>query len=568
MLSKILLYLEACNKGEVFKRIEYKLKDLFGYFYIRNRLMKVDDIYIIKMPKIKKIKFNGNYEELYYIFNKKNDYLAIKGKLYANDKFWRKNNILEYDDIKSIWEYNRLQFLPSIALKYKVTKKSKYKKIIVDTLDYWFEVNKYEYSINWTNNLEVAIRSISLFITLLILNDKKLNAKYSKLLYLHGNYIYSEINYSKACIPNNHLIGEAVALLVLSKILKHKNSKKWESRAIKILKLFNGIIADDGTSCENSFSYQFFVTKMFILALCFIDDKELHDIINKKVIASLKFLKLTVYSNGVINYGDNDDGYFYSFSYKYSLKNDIIRYYNLFFDIKLDDEATIIKELLSVNKNSIQFGIQDGQDYFANKNLFVYKWDNNLIFFNAKNVKWHAHDDSLHIELIINGKNVLPDLGTYSYNLDRKKRKKYISRKSHNTILSDKNNAVHIGTFRWKNLYESYLENVNIKEDSVSVTGIIENVCKRRIEIDKLNENIKIFDETLDSHYLISNNWNVPNSKIDENVINNKYCDIIINTTIDKIINNNISKKYLDEKRIKSYQTSKKKQIITNIVIK
>lgn len=564
MLSKIKLYLKVCNKGEIAKRIEYKLKDVLGYFYIRNKFTKWEKQYELNLPKLK-LNFKYNHEDKYEIFNKYINYSDIKTELVFTNEFWRKCNISKYDDVKMVWEPNRLQFLLPMAVKYCNTKENKYKNLIVEILDFWSEKNKFEYSINWNNNLEVAVRAVSIVMTLIILNDDNLNEKYSKLVYQHAKYLYNEINYSKACIPNNHLIGEATSLLMLSRILKFNESKKWYKRAIKILKEHNDIISDDGVSKENSFSYQFFVTKMYILALSFIDDEGLFEVINNKIIKSLDFLRYTIINQQkVINYGDNDNAYYFSIEDEYNLSRDITRYYNYFFKYELDDETQIIDALLRNLNKVIKTGEINNSNYFCNKNIFIYKWDNNLLFFNAKKIEGHAHNDSLAIVLVIDGKEVLLDSGTYSYNLDKEKRRYYTSRNAHNTILFDKHNVMLVGTFRWNNLIDSYITKIDDDQKNIVVEGILEGVCKRKLTISKDRKILDINDTSISEDF-IKTNWILKKSKIKEGKI---YTDNIVIESEDVDFYQyevNISDSYMEQKSTNAYITESMKEINTKV---
>lgn len=568
MLNKIILYCRALHKGELLKRIEYKLKDIFKYFYIRNFFTNKDVKCNFRNVEIDIPNLNYEKHDYYYVFNKKINYNDIKQNLLYSNNFWRKENLSYYDDVKIVWENNRMQFLLPIAMKYKTTKNPYYKELIMDTLDFWEEKNKFEYGINWTNNLEVAVRAINIALCLIILQDKKLNEKYSSLLYLHALYIYNEINYSKYCIPNNHLIGEATALLFLSNVLNTKKQTKWQKRAIKIIKENIDIIDEDGLSKENSFSYQFFVTKMYILALSFIDDEESFRVINKKILKSLEFLKLIIINEKkILNYGDNDDAYLFSVYEDYNLARDIIIYYNFFFKREFVEETKIIKELLNSFKKKIVYGIYKNKDYFFNKSIFVYKWGNNLLFFNAKNIEGHAHNDSLSLNLIVDGREVLVDSGTYSYNISKKKRDYYTSRQAHNTILFEANNAKRVGTFRWYNLYNSFLKDINVTENIIAIKGIIENVCERKIIINKKKKEIKIYDKSLTKNFLIKDNWIVNEAYLKDKKLYSK--NIIFEFSCPKISTKivNISDRYLCERKINNYYTEYAESLNTKITI-
>ncbi len=64
--------------------------------------------------------------------------------------------------------------------------------------------------------------------------------------------------------------------------------------------------------------------------------------------------------------------------------------------------------------------------------------------------KWHAHADLFHIELSINGQNVLVDSGTYRYKMYLSKGDISRSTAAHNTIsINDLDQTKQWTTFRW-----------------------------------------------------------------------------------------------------------------------
>ena len=571
-IKKYVLYYKALYKRELFKKIEYKFKDIIGYFYIRNKVNKIPS-----NLKLNNISLNIKSDELkeeyadndtIKTFNEYSSYKEMITKLTTENVFWRKINLKKYNDIKIIWEYNRLQFLVPIAIKYKKTNNKKYKEYIENIIDYWEKNNKYEYSVNWNNNLEVAIRALNISLTLMILSDDELNKKYTELLYLHAKYISNEIDYSDCCIPNNHVIGEATALLLLSRIIDIKKSNKWYKKSSLILSKYLTIIDEDGLSKENSFTYQWFVTKMYILSLCFINDKELFNKINNTINKSLNVLNFIYTDNNTyLNYGDNDDGYLYSIYEEYNLINDIKEYYDLFINNKINDETLILNKILNkFNGNKINNNIEKkSKKYFYNKKIFIYNSNNNLVFFNAKNIEGHAHNDSLAINLIINNKNIIMDSGTYSYNLNAKERSYFRGRESHSTIQLNNPNAIEIGTFRWINKIESYIDKVIETKDYIKVIGVIENIASREIRIYKNINKIEIIDK-INEDKLITN-WIVSNnSTMSKDIINIENIKIKFNKTdILKEEKTMISKSYLVKEDAKKYIVESNKELETLI---
>lgn len=570
MISKVKLYYKALYKNELLKRIEYKVKDIVKYFYVRNKLTRVPSTL-----KLSDFSLNIDSEKLdikiindknIKIFNDNFSYDDMKKKLNTKKEFWRNIKLNNYDDIKVIWEYNRLEFILPMAVKFVKSNDNLYKRNIIEMLDIWEDQNKYEYSINWNNNLEVAVRAINIVLTLMVLSDDELNSKYMNLLYLHGLHIYNEIDYSNCCIPNNHIIGEATALLLLSKIIVNKECNRWYKKSIKILDKYIDTIEVDGVSKENSFSYQWFVTKMYIFSLCFIEDDCLFKKINDRVNKSLKVLSYIYINKDIyLHYGDNDDGFLYTIYEKYNIIEDVKEYYNYFINNKIGNETLLFEGILHrFNSKKIVNDEVNSSKCFCNRKIFIYNDNNNLIFFNAKNIEGHAHNDSLAINLIINGKEVLLDSGTYSYNLDRKTRSYYRGRESHSTILLE-NNAIEVGTFRWINNSKGYISDFEESDDYIKVKGVIEGIASREIKLYKKINKIEIVDKSekdnLKVNWIMPSETKVKNSKISLDNVELKF------SKANKISCDNvmISKEYLVEEKAKRYITFSNKKLITTI---
>lgn len=573
-IKKIRLYYKALYKGELLKRIEYKVKDVTGYFYIRNKLQN----------KVQFCKFyDANFkitnttekiitEEKYMIFNKEYSYDEFLENLKTEKIFWRKVRLNKYEDVKVIWEFNRLQILLPLTIKYIKTHNIEYKEKIKDLLENWTKNNEFEYTLNWNSNLEVAIRAINIALCLLLLQDTELNNKYANLLYLHTKHVYNEINYSDCCIPNNHVIGEATALLMLSNILDTKETKKWNKKAKYILNKYMDIIDEEGISKENSFGYQYFVTKMYILNLCFIKEKDLFEKINEKIIKSLKILKWTIINeNEILNYGDNDDGFVFSIYDKFNIAKDIKEYYNLFYNNIEDEETKIYKQIFNKfnSQNEIKVKeIDEEKGFILTKNIFIYKWDNNILFFNAKNIEGHSHNDSLAINLIIDGQEVLLDSGTYSYNKSKEDRKFFRSREAHNTIQLE-GNAKQVGSFRWINRNKSYIANFKEDEEKIEIEGKIDKLASRKIVINNNNNDIEIVDKRLNQNE-ISLTWIMDDeSFIEKNIIRSN--NISIFTDKESNIEEKetyVSNKYLIKEKAKMYCIKNYKNDTIRTIIK
>ncbi len=166
-------------------------------------------------------------------------------------------------DIKHIWEINRLQFLIEIAKAAYLTGEEKYRAKLEFHLRDWFEKNPYKTGVNWTSALEVGVRAFSL---IWIFNFYVAAANPSaeivlillKLLYLSGRFIKD--NLSLYFSPYNHLIGEVAALFMIGyQFPLFKNAADWQSEAWQVLdeQIEKQFSADGGTVEQATFYHHF-----------------------------------------------------------------------------------------------------------------------------------------------------------------------------------------------------------------------------------------------------------------------------------------------------------------------
>jgi hypothetical protein len=112
---------------------------------------------------------------------------------------------LDKGDVKYVWEVNRLQFLPALAL-------AQQHELLATILDSWMAANPPFVGINWTSGIEAASRVVSLLTALSMLEadaKKKLDARSRSFLDGHLYWIrrYPSL-YSSA---NNHRVAELAA---------------------------------------------------------------------------------------------------------------------------------------------------------------------------------------------------------------------------------------------------------------------------------------------------------------------------------------------------------------------
>ena len=111
----------------------------------------------------------------------------------------------------------------------------------------------------------------------------------------------------------------------------------------------------------------------------------------------------------------------------------------------------------------------------------------------------HSHSDITNIILSINGKDILIDSGTFSYNKSTTQRLLFRSSKSHNILsINSKNQANNVALFAWKNkpkIYRKILKKKDVFHFSCSHDGYEKYIVQRRVVVDKNFKKLNIMDK-------------------------------------------------------------------------
>lgn len=580
-LEKYFNYYRATFKGEVQEKLKRKLEIKLGILKkksLNKQLIKVEINENFFDSLIEEdLKLDNIIEKEFYIFNKKLDLEQEFLDDNRNSKEWYLENIKNYKDIKITWEINRLQFLNYLV---QIGKKERAIKL----LDEWIEKNPYNKGINWNSNLEVAIRSISILNFIFKLKDPEIIKKYKEILYLHGKHIYEDISYTEKCIPNNHVIGEAVAIYCLGRILVFNGNDKWISKGKKILKKYIKHFYIDGTYEEASLSYHRFSLQMYIMAYFIsikVNDNFLEKAIRQALIKTDQFFKSIKKPNDEFpDFGDNDEGLYFLLLNDRSFLNFVKSLAKL-----LDKEKNFYGEIqelqqiygVIINSNKI---LEKEINLFEVGRYYCYKTQENYVFIHNQNQIFHSHSDGMALELMLNGKNVLIDSGTYNYNVNKEKRGYYRGTRSHNTVWLGEDQSIPIGSFRWVNkLRQTFVLEEN--KESKIIKGSIELKNKkhfRKINIKNNYSKLEIEDEIINTE-AFEINWIFSNEIILEKLNENSYKIEPINYLFEvfseeKLIielkDNYYSKKYNEEilgKKlvIKSEESKKRLKVNTTI---
>lgn len=344
-------------------------------------------------------------------------------------------------DIKVIWEASRFSQFVLFARAYLLTSDSRYYIAFSDVLKDWLEKNPYSFGANYKCGQECAIRMINCLLAYSVFKDVANVVDENNVRELVSRCyrkILSNFFYAHRCIRNNHTISELAGMIVGSWCCTDYQQLE---KAYKLLdEVIDEQFTKDGGYIQQSFNYQRLALQVINVVIS-INEKtklSLSDNSYEKVLNSALLMYQCQDENGdVPNYGSNDGALVFPLSsccyrdFRPTLQatTGLLKKELLYTSGAWDEEAI----WMGVRKNSKHILVQRETSCFPQAGLYTIRNDHLWCMLVAKEKLDHM--DENHLDLWINGINVLCDAGTYSY--VGKTGKELFSTKSHNTMVCD-----------------------------------------------------------------------------------------------------------------------------------
>ena len=398
-------------------------------------------------------------------------------------KHWKQFDELdasETGDKKIIWELNRHQHFFILGVAYALTKDEEFAAVFVSHLSGWMEQNPPSMGVNWLSSLEVSFRLISWLWAFHFFKDSPsftpdVFKKALKYLLIHGKHIenYLSTYYS----PNTHLTGEALGLYYLGTQLSFlKGASNWQEKGKEILlNQLDHQILPDGVYFEQTTWYHRYTTDFylhFMLLARLSNEKisaDLQDKLSNKTQKLLDFLTYSTSPDGTTPIiGDDDGGR--NLPLTNALSNDFLgtlaagavmfnREDYKFASRKPSQEILWLFGVEGINIfDSLEETSPDKSKAFKEGGYFVMRdgWSesDNYLIVDAGEIGslngGHGHADTLAFQMATNGKSILLDSGTYTYNSSKALRDYFRSSEAHNTLtIDDKSSSKAGGKFSW-----------------------------------------------------------------------------------------------------------------------
>ena len=441
----------------------------------------------------------------------------------------------EYGSAKHVWEVNRLQFLPLIALRYRQTKDVRFLKQFQESVTRWTEANPYLVGVNWYSNIEVNIRLIVWFFCWEILDASTLtekDAEFSDFVHqvwvpsIYQHCCYSYQNPSKFSSANNHLISEHAGLFVAASFWKFAESAKWVAHARRGLE--QEIVTQhsaQGVNKEEAAEYIQFITDFFLIPYVVAErnQRPFSQRYRQTLERILDYIFSLMDQRGNIPfYGDEDDGKVVFFD-----SNPPDNFHSLLVSgVVLFENPSWKNRTAGIdNKNLVLFGEAGRQVYervptdatpppsrfYASEGHFVMRasieTQETYVHIDAAplgflSIAAHGHADALSWVLHVDGHPIITDVGTYTYHTEPAWRSYFISTLAHNTIRVDKQDqAQSTGPTMWTDHYQASVLRSETSDTHDLVTA--QHNGYRRLGVthqrtflfDKPNHSLRIVDD-------------------------------------------------------------------------
>lgn len=363
------------------------------------------------------------------------------------------------NDIKSVWEIGRLQFLIPVALYYKATSDERIKEEILNILVDFIANNPPHFGVNWMNSMDVGIRLVNILALLSLIGHDSINLKVQEVLkdsiYNHIKYLEEYPEWSDG-MRANHYLACISSLLISSLYIENKNNFY-----IALNELLNEIdyqFYAKGGYFEGSSSYHRFACDMLIWAILILQKSneeqircpqtlnyagrklkihsllkeplphnKLIEYLNQKLPAQFSFLRMIAQDKTTAMVGDSDSGFFLK------MKPDFIKFNEHIFQ-NPDSCIEIIQlfesyfKKVEINNHYQDFGLTKVENGLADLYFRFGKLGQN-------GKGGHDHCDRLSILVYMDKVPFIVDSGTFNYTAHHEERNYYRSSAAHNILL-------------------------------------------------------------------------------------------------------------------------------------
>lgn len=425
--------------------------------------------------------------------------------------WWLVPHLPAGSDIKDVWEPARFAWVYDLVRAHAATDDEAFVKEFHDKLAAWMEANPPFFGPHWGCGQEVAIRALAI----LHGEDRLVTPtceqasidRVERLLLWSAERINDAIGYALSQ-RNNHGISESAALIHLGVRFRdrHGIAERWLKKGQRLLvEQIEDQFAVDGWYSQHSFTYMRLALEQALLAQRVLEeiDSTLPSTTLARLDAAVNLIgQLVDASNGELpNHGANDGGR----ALPWSLSNyrdfrplltlaALVRRTPLPADVPADEFVTHwLDSDLPEAGPARAFGVVSGTSgWVAARNSTCA-----VFMFAGKYRHRPGHLDSLHIDVRLNGTELISDPGTFAYNGRPPWNNGLASALVHNgPILDERETAERGPRFLWRSWPESRVLSAEERDGCIRIVAERDGAARR--EINMFQDRIKVTDTALD----------------------------------------------------------------------
>lgn len=213
-------------------------------------------------------------------------------------------------DVKWSWELGRHRHLVVLARAVHLTGSPTFVSLLEAHLRSWLEQNPPEYGIHWYSNLEISLRAIAWLQVLALAGaslDPSVRGPMARVLRHSARHLVAELPYAISSMRNNHLLGDALGLVVLGAAFGDRWGAAWARLGDRIfVRHLRHLVRPDGSMIEDSLSYQRFVLEMVSVRVLLGDAPP--DVVDSLSAGAQHLARLGALAGAVPQHGDWDEG--------------------------------------------------------------------------------------------------------------------------------------------------------------------------------------------------------------------------------------------------------------------
>nr|WP_295886622.1 heparinase II/III-family protein [uncultured Devosia sp.] len=358
-------------------------------------------------------------------------------------------------DVKYVWEINRLQVLPVLAAHHLLENDKASLGAIEAALASWHEANPPYGGVGWASGIEVALRAISLILTLDMLGDR-LSATFRRKAgeILSASAFWLPRFPSHFSSANNHLVAELAGEYLLALSLGHSADRPWQ----QLLAELDKQILPDGSGAEQTPTYAAFTAELVLLSALAARDAATRLPLRAEHRLTA-FADFIAWLGASAEFGDNDEGRVVTISHEADYASSVAAAIAAFLGAPSPVAAPDDFRALVFGTPSDMLPQPSGLHSFAAGGLSVWRgtmadhqvalrFDHGPLGYLS--IAAHGHADALAIALDLDAQPVLVDPGTYLYGSGGAWRAWFRSTPAHNTLnLGGQSQSTMSGAFNW-----------------------------------------------------------------------------------------------------------------------